>query len=105
MLEDNANAWISTTDDGTTYLVGLQYPVQVAKQEISEVIVRKPRMKDLKAMDEATGDVGKAIALASSVTRVTSRAFDDMDPDDFGRISEVIAMLMGKPESPETGGT
>lgn len=66
---------------------GKPYPV---------LTLRKMKAKDLVAGDLVSGETRKAFAIFASMADVPIGVIEDLDLDDFERLGEVAAPLMGK---------
>lgn len=84
-------------------MVKLQYPIQAHGEELSELELRRPRVKDLRAMDAATGDVAKTAALIGALCGLTPKEVDGLDCEDFARVGQAVAGFL--PQSQPTGET
>lgn len=71
--------------------VRLQYPIQAHGEEVTELTVRRPRVKDLRAMDAAAGDVSKTAVLIGGLCALTPKEVDSLDAEDFAALGQVVA--------------
>ncbi len=69
------------THDGKTY---------------SSLTLRKMKAKDLVAGDLVQGETRKVFAIFASMASVPIQVIEELDVDDFERLGEVAAPLMGK---------
>jgi hypothetical protein len=70
-------------------------------RDITEIEVRAPRMRDLKAIDGVKGDVAKVAKTIESLTGLTQREIDDLHFEDVKGLGEIVAGLMGvEPSGP-----
>ena len=60
------------------------------------VTLRKMKAKDLVAADLVGGEIRKAFAIFGSMAGVPIQVIEDLDMDDFEKLSEEGAPLMGK---------
>ncbi len=74
--------------------VTLVRPISVEEGMITEVSVRRPRVRDLRAMEKlrepGTTDLDQGIVMAATLCDLPLDAMDDMDAADFAAISEVL---------------
>jgi len=85
--------------------VKLAEPIVVGGQKITEVTLRRPKVKDLRALDHldvSANDLARGIEMAAILTGLTPQTIDELDAADFAAISDVIAGFLPKP--PEPGG-
>jgi hypothetical protein len=70
-----------------TITVKLSQPFSVAGKMLTEVTLRRPKVKDLRAMDRAKGDdnseVMQGIVMAAVLCGLPVEAIDEMDAVDF----------------------
>lgn len=71
--------------------IKLSHPVEAFGEQVSELVIKKrPKAKDLRAMDSEKGEVGKTAALMAQLTGVPSSTIDQLDAADFMKASEVV---------------
>jgi len=83
----------------------LSEPIVIGGQKITEVALRRPKVKDLRALDHLdvnANDLARGIEMAAILTGLPPAAIDELDAADFASISDVIAGFLPKP--PEPGG-
>lgn len=72
---------------------------------ISELpLFRRVNVGDLEAADEAKGQIGKIVILASRLSGLTVREIRELDAEDLGAVSEAIGGLLGSGEAPDDDG-
>ncbi|MGB3044207.1 MAG: phage tail assembly protein [Xanthobacteraceae bacterium] len=71
-------------------------PVTFNDKPYPVLILRKMKAKDLVAGDLVTGETRKSFAIIASMAGVPIGVIEEMDVDDFERLSEVATSLMGK---------
>lgn len=69
--------------------------------DIAEIEVRVPRMRDLKAIETARGNAGKAAKTIETLTGLTQREVDELHLDDVKGLGEVVAALCGTVQTPQ----
>lgn len=83
-----------------TARVKLRRPVTIGEQTISEVTVRRPKVKDLRAMERAREPGGtemdQGVAMAAALCDLAVEVVDEMDAADFASVSEVITGFLPK---------
>ena len=80
--------------------VKLGVPITLGDQKLTEVTVRRPKVKDLRALDHLdvnANDLTKGIEMAAILTGLTPETIDELDAADFAAISDVIAGFLPKP--------
>ena len=93
--------------------ITLSQPISWEGNTVTEVTVKKPKVKDLKAMQAALDGVvdqlEQGIVMAATLTGLPRDAIEELDTEDFTAISEVIAGFFprgrasanGDPSSPK----
>jgi hypothetical protein len=71
-------------------------PITYNDKVYPALTLRKMKAKDLVAGDLVTGDMRKSFAILASMASVPIGVVEELDIDDFERLSEVAAPLMGK---------
>lgn len=83
--------------------IRLKYSISVNDELINEInLPDRLKLKHIKAMDAASGEVGKIAALIGSMAELPLSAVDQIDVEDFGAIAEVAGGFLS--QSPVTGG-
>jgi len=89
-------------------IYNLLYPLTDNDGEVyDELTLKRPTVKDMKALDSVTGDIEKIAVLIQKVARskkgseVPSYLVDKMDAEDFGALGEMVSSFFEK--SPQTG--
>jgi len=75
-------------------VITLREPISTAEGVISTVMLRRPKVKDLKKVDAARaegGDMQAGIAMVAAITGLSVEVVDEMDAADFTTISEALA--------------
>jgi hypothetical protein len=85
----------------------LLFPITVEDREVSEVTITRPKVKDLKAMDAAlvgiTDKLDQGIVMVSVLTGLPPVAVEELDADDFTRLSEEVAGFFPQAKAHGTG--
>lgn len=88
--------------------VVLSVPVTVDGNSITEIAIKRPKVRDLRALEEATqgrsSQLDQGVALLSLLAGIPESAIEEMDATDFARASEVIAGFFEGARVPATGG-
>ena len=87
--------------------VRLTQPIAWDGKSVTEIQVRRPKVKDLRAMERdnsATAtQVDQGVAMAALLTELPVEIIDEMDAVDFAAVSEVIAGFLPQGPAPATG--
>jgi hypothetical protein len=75
-------------------------PIRVEERMITEVTIRRPKVRDLRAMEKMREPEGteldQGIAMAAALCDLPLEAMDEMDAADFAAISEVLGSFLPK---------
>ncbi len=80
--------------DKTAVTIKLEYPVEFADEEISEIKLRRANGKDLKAAMKGTNPVADSIALAVRLSGQLPAVFDIMDAADLTEVLSQVGNLL-----------
>ncbi|RMG58794.1 MAG: phage tail assembly protein [Gammaproteobacteria bacterium] len=81
--------------DNAIKTIRLKYPITANGEVIDTLELPRPRVKHLKALDEAEGDVDKSVRLISALAAIPPSAVEEMDGEDFAAVSEAVAGFFG----------
>jgi hypothetical protein len=88
-------------------IVRLTQPIVLDGKTITEVQVRRPKVKDLRAMERENNgtatQIDQGVAMAALLTELPVEIVDEMDAVDFAAVSEVIAGFLPQGPAPATG--
>ena len=87
--------------------VRLSQPIASDGKTVTEVQVRRPKVKDLRAMERdntnPASQIDQGVAMAALLTELPVEIIDEMDAVDFAAVSEVIAGFLPQGPAPATG--
>ncbi len=84
------------------HVVKLEFPVKIGSEEIDTVTFeRRIKSKDLQGIPDNLPGVDRTIKIASRVTGIFQKVFEEMDICDLRKISEVIECFL--PNTQPTG--
>lgn len=75
--------------------IQLKHPITVDGQEVTEVTLRRPKVRDLKAIEGVKSDMEKSIKLVSNLTQMKPAAVEELDAEDFTAISDQVGKFVG----------
>jgi hypothetical protein len=81
--------------------IKLSHPIEVGGDTRDVLTLHRPRVKDLRTMDAATGDVGRTAALIGALAGLAPHEVDLIDAEDFTRLGQAVADFL--PAARETG--
>jgi hypothetical protein len=80
--------------------VKLAHPFKIGEKSVSEVSIRRPKVRDLRAMekmrDPGATELDQSIAMTATLCDLPPEAMDEMDAADFAAISEVLGGFLPK---------
>jgi hypothetical protein len=83
-----------------TARVKLIRPIKVEDRMITEVAIRRPKVRDLRAMEKmrepGSTELDQSIAMTAVLCDLPMGAMDEMDAADFASISEVLGGFLPK---------
>jgi hypothetical protein len=92
----------------TSNIVMLGVPLVVEGETITELSIRRPKVRDLRVLEEVTqgkpSQLDQGAALLSLLAGIPEAAVEEMDATDFARASEVIAGFFEGARVPAAGG-
>lgn len=80
--------------DKTAVTITLEYPVEFADEEITEIKLRRATGKDLKAAMKGANPVADSIALAVRLSGQLPAVFDIMDASDLTEVLSQVGNLL-----------
>ena len=87
--------------------VRLSQPIVWEDKTVTDVQIRRPKVKDLRAMERDTptsaNQIDQGVAMAALLTELPVEIIDEMDAVDFAAVSEVIAGFLAQGPAPATG--
>lgn len=88
--------------------ITLGIPVFIDGSTITELSIRRPKVRDLRTLEQATqgksSQLDQGAALLSLLAGIPEAAVEEMDATDFARASEVIAGFFEGARVPAAGG-
>jgi hypothetical protein len=83
-----------------TARVKLVRPFRVEERMITEVAIRRPKVRDLRALEKArepgSTELDQSIAMTATLCDLPVDAMDEMDAADFAAVSEVLGSFLPK---------
>ncbi|MFA8387551.1 MAG: phage tail assembly protein [Pelagibaca sp.] len=85
----------------------LLFPITIVDREVSEVTITRPKVKDLKAMDAALDGIkdklDQGIVMAATLTGLPPEVIEELDAEDFTKLSEEVASFFPQAKAHGTG--
>jgi len=70
-------------------------PIEVGGETHEKLTFKRMRVRHLVAMDKVEGQMRKTVALFAAMADVPMPVIDELDMDDFERMTEEVVPLMG----------
>lgn len=75
--------------------IQLKVPVTVNGITVSTLTLRRPKVRDLEAIDKVQGDIAKSISLIANLAEWTPEDVRELDAADFATVSKAVADMLG----------
>lgn len=76
--------------------ITLAYPIEVDGQTLTTITLRRPKTRDIRAMDARKGTpMDKTLWMLASLTGLTPEQIDEIDTADLNTLAEKIAGFTG----------
>jgi len=75
--------------------IELEYPFKLDGQEYTEVTLRRPLTRDMRAVDHVPTDQEKTITMVSNLGEIPPNAVDEIDAKDLRTLSNKIESFLG----------
>ncbi|MEM6728838.1 MAG: phage tail assembly protein [Pseudomonadota bacterium] len=76
----------------------LKYPFTIQGEEVTELRIRRPKMRDIKKFEGLTDDLEKSFVMLSDLAEITPAAVQELDPVDFSAATVMVAGFLGVSE-------
>lgn len=77
----------------------LQHPITVAGQEIIELEVRRPKLRDMKKAQQVKNDLERSIKMLADLTEQPPATIEELDMVDFDGLSKMVDAFMPDAEA------
>lgn len=77
-------------------VIKLYAPIKANGEEISELTLKRPKVKHLKVIDGIDGDVEAAITLISKLADIPPSAVEDLDAEDMAACTKLLEGILKK---------
>jgi len=73
----------------------LREPILINGAKISVLKLRRPKVRDLEAIDKITGETAKTVALIANLSELPPETIRELDAADFAAASKAVAEMLG----------
>lgn len=75
--------------------ITLREPIEINGAKVGVLKLRRPKVRDLEAIDKIQGETAKAVALIANLTEWTPEQVRELDAADFAAASKAVAEMLG----------
>ena len=75
--------------------IQLREPVDINGAKIGVLRLRRPKVRDLEAIDKVAGETAKTVALIANLAELSPETVRDLDAADFAAASKAVADMLG----------
>lgn len=75
--------------------ITLREPIDINGAKVSVLRLRRPKVRDLEAIDKISGDTAKTVALIANLAEWTPDQVRELDAADFAAASKAVAEMLG----------
>jgi uncharacterized protein YeeX (DUF496 family) len=79
----------------TTIDIQLRTPVEINGATVRVLRLRRPKVRDIEAIDKVAGETAKSVALIANLSEWTPDQVREMDVADFAEASRAVGEMMG----------
>ena len=75
--------------------IKLKHPIIADGVEVTELALRRPKVRDLERMDKVAGEIAKAVTLTADLAELTPDQVRELDAEDFTAVAEQLGDFLG----------
>lgn len=75
--------------------ITLDHPFTFEGEEVTELTIRRPKMRDMKKAQKHKDDMEKSIYMIADLAEVSPELVEELDTEDFGKVSAKVGEFMG----------
>ena len=68
--------------------IKLKHPIVADGVKVTELALRRPKMRDLERIDKVAGEIAKAVTLTADLAELTPDQVRELDAEDFAAVAE-----------------
>lgn len=76
--------------------ITLQHPINADGEDITELTIRRPKMRDIKRAQKHKDDIERSMALIADLAEISPKAVEELDAADFEAVSKIVGEYMGR---------
>ena len=71
--------------------IKLKHPITVDGREVTEINLRRPKVRDLERVDKVDGPIAKAVTLIADLAEISPDQVRELDAGDFTAIEAAVS--------------
>lgn len=75
--------------------ITLRDPVEINGAKVGVLHLRRPKVRDLEAIDKVSGETAKTVSLIANLAEWTPEQVRELDAADFAAASKAVAEMLG----------
>ena len=75
--------------------IKLKHPIIADGVEVTELALRRPKVRDLERIDKVAGEIAKAVTLTADLAELTPDQVRELDAEDFAAVAERLGDFLG----------
>ena len=75
--------------------IKLKHPIIADGREVTELALRRPKVRDLERIDKVSGEIAKAVTLTADLAQLTPDQVREFDAEDFAAVAERLGDFLG----------
>ena len=68
--------------------IKLKHPIVADGVKVTELALRRPKVRDLERIDKVAGEIAKAVTLTADLAELTPDQVRELDAEDFAAVAE-----------------
>jgi len=75
--------------------ITLREPIEINGAKVGVLTLRRPKVRDLEAIDKIAGETAKTVALIANLAELPPETVRELDAADFAAASKAVAEMLG----------
>lgn len=75
--------------------ITLREPIEINGAKVGVLKLRRPKVRDLEAIDKIQGETAKTVSLIANLAEWTPDQVRELDASDFAAASKAVAEMLG----------
>jgi Phage tail assembly chaperone proteins, E, or 41 or 14 len=78
--------------------IKLIYPIESNGSTISEVKIRRPKVRDIRSIKKSQEPIESEVTLLSNLCEMTPEEIESLDMEDYGQLQSALQVFLGTSE-------